>query len=425
MKTSANGRDAKLLVNCTVLDGTGGRPLRNAFVRIDGEWITAVGPMSQVASGDADADVTDLGGMTVLPGLMDMHVHLGQTVAGVHGSEILAKLEPEPRMTIRALRDVCSALQAGVTFVRVVGQAHFIDVAIKQAIDVGLFAGPRVMPSGNAIIATGGHGHNLPGCYEADGPIGLRKAVRLQLRGGADSIKLIITGGIGTPGEEVDTPQFTGDEIAAAVQVAHWAGRRVAVHAGNPNSISTAVRAGVDSVEHGYRIDEPTAALMAERGTFLVPTLIVTQDPGYTRDPNRPQWWRDKIVRAAAEHLDSFDRARRSGVKIVLGSDAPGIAKYAVRELETLVDAGMSPLEAIRAATSTAAELAQRDDLGSVAPNKRADLLIVDGDPSHNISHVRNVQLVTKDGRVVVDHRNPVPVQPSAARETELTGARP
>jgi imidazolonepropionase-like amidohydrolase len=390
-----------------VIDGTGGRPVPNAFIAIEDDRIAQVGLMPELPADLSHRNPLDLGGMAVLPGIMDMHVHLGQVVAGVHGTEALAKLEPEHSMTLRAVKDAMSALDAGVTYVRVVGQAHFIDVAIKRAFEDGLYDGPRILPSGYAIIATGGHGHNLPGCYEVDAPNGIRKAVRFQLRNGAEAIKLIITGGIGTPHEEVNTPQLSEEEITAAVQIAHWAGRRVAVHAGNSQSIATAARAGVDSVEHGYQIDEATADLMAERGTYLVPTLIVTQDPTYTKDPARPEWWRKKIERAAAEHVRSFERARRAGVKIVLGSDAPGIARHAILELETLVAVGMTPLAAIQAATSTAAELAKDDSLGAVAPGKFADLLVVAGDPSQTISDVRNVRLVLQGGRIVVDRRRP------------------
>ena len=390
-----------------MIDGTGGRPVPNAFIAIEDDRIAQVGLMPELPADLSYRNPLDLGGMAVLPGIMDMHVHLGQIVAGVHGTEALAKLEPEHSMTLRAVKDAMSALDAGVTYVRVVGQAHFIDVAIKRAFEDGLYDGPRILPSGYAIIATGGHGHNLPGCYEVDGPNGIRKAVRFQLRNGAEAIKLIITGGIGTPHEEVNTPQLSEEEITAAVQIAHWAGRRVAVHAGNSQSIATAARAGVDSVEHGYQIDEATADLMAGRGTYLVPTLIVTQDPTYTKDPARPEWWRKKIERAAAEHVRSFERARRAGVKIVLGSDAPGIARHAILELETLVAVGMTPLQAIQAATSTAAELAKDNSLGAVAPGKLADLLVVAGDPSQTISDVRNVRLVLQGGRIVVDRRRP------------------
>lgn len=412
-----------LLTNCTVIDGTGGQPVPNAFVAIDGERIAHVGQMSELPADLSNRNPLDLSGMAVLPGLMDMHVHLGQVVAGVHGTEALAKLEPEHSMTLRALKDAMTALNAGVTYVRVVGQAYFIDVAIKRAFEEGLYDGPRILPSGYAIIATGGHGHNLPGCYEVDGPDGIRKAVRFQLRNGVEAIKLIITGGIGTPGEEVNTPQLSGEEIAAATQIAHWAGRRVAVHAGNAQSIATAARAGVDSVEHGYQIDEATADLMAERGTYYVPTLIVTQDPAYTKDPARPEWWRNKIERAAAEHLRSFERARRAGVKIVLGSDAPGIARHAILELESLVTSGMTPLEAVQAATSTAAELARDDSLGAVASGKLADLLVVEGDPSRTISDVRNVRLVFQGGRTVVDRRRPPLDTSRTITLTELAGA--
>lgn len=413
-----------VFTNCSIIDGLGNPPLRNAFVRLQGERIAAVGSMSDLGLESGADHRIDLRGKTVLPGLMDMHVHLGQVVAEAHGAELIAKLEPAHSATLRALRDACSAVGAGITFVRAVGQAHFIDVAIRDAIDAGLYTGPRILPSGHAIIATGGHGHNLPGCFEADGSDQVRKAVRLQLRHGAQAIKLIITGGIGTPGEEVDTPQLSAEEIAAGVEIAHWAGKRVAVHAGNPTSIAAAVRAGVDSVEHGYRIDDATAHLMAERGTYLVPTLIVTQDPEYTQDENRPVWWRGKIKRAAEEHLASFQRAMNAGVKIVLGSDAPGIARYAIRELETLVEAGMSPVDAIRAATSTAAELADRPDLGAVQPGRLADLVIVNGDPSERISEIRKISLVLKGGEVLIDNRNQMPSVCGPVRISQLRSTR-
>jgi imidazolonepropionase-like amidohydrolase len=398
------------LQNCRLVDGTGAPAIERATVVIaDGRiaWCgpadRAPGPPPPGASGPGADRTVDLGGLTVLPGLFNVHVHLGLRLP--FPERRVDPFTPGYRVLLN-YRRALEAILTGTTSLRIVGEPYFTDIDVREAIRRDLLPGPRLVCAGHALIATGGHGHNSVGCVEADGPDGFRRAAREQLRAGADLLKICLTGGIGTPGEAPADKQMTDDEVRAVVDVAHSAAKRVAAHVGGDRALQAAVRLGVDSIEHGYSFTDDTATLMADAGTFLVPTLCVTQELGYLRRHGVQEWMLAKARLIAEEHLASIRRAVARGVTICCGTDLlpsdPVDGTVAtIREVELLVEAGLSPLAALRAATLDAARLCHMaGTTGSLEPGKAADLIAVEGRPDHTIRDLRQVRLVLKDGVV-------------------------
>jgi len=292
------------------------------------------------------------------------------------------------------------ALEQGVTAIRDVGGTEHVDLALKRMVDQGIVAGPSMRAAGKYIIMTGGHGWQRG--IEADGPHEVRKAARLQLKAGADVIKIMATGGIMTPGTQPGSPQLTREEMAAAVEEAHKAGRTVAAHAEGREGIYNAILAGVDSIEHGYELDDEIIELMLERGTYLCPTLTCDiriaergTELGIAADSvDKMKHWIDHL-------LDSFQRAHKAGVRVAAGNDA--FAEWVAvgdmaSEIAAMVQYGMKPHDALIAATANAAELLQLPDEGVIGPGKRANLVVLDGDPLADIKAVGNVVAVMKDG---------------------------
>jgi imidazolonepropionase-like amidohydrolase len=303
-------------------------------------------------------------------------------------------------------RRALEAIYSGTTSIRCVGEAHFADIEVRNTIRKGILPGPRIQSAGHALIATGGHGHNSMGCLEADGVEGFRRAAREQLRAGADLIKICLTGGIGTPGEQPADKQMADDEVAAVVETAHTAHKLVASHTGGVGPVKDCVRLGVDCIEHGYSFDEEAAHMMAEAGTYLVPTLCVTQELDYMRRHGVQEWMLAKAKAAAAEHMASIRRAVAAGVTLCTGTDLlpsdPVDGTVAtIREVELLVEAGLSPLQALAAATHNAARLCGvLGETGTLVPGKQADLLVVDGKPDQQIRDLRNIRMVMKGGAI-------------------------
>jgi imidazolonepropionase-like amidohydrolase len=393
------------LTHCRLIDGTGAPAVEQAGLAFAGDRIEWCGPADDPARphpGPQDR-VVDLGGCTVLPGLFNVHVHLGLRLPFPERRS--DPFTPGYRVALN-YRRALEALLCGVTSLRVVGEPAFTDIDVREAIARGVLPGPRLVCAGHALIATGGHGHNSVGTLEADGPDAFRRLAREQLRAGADLIKICLTGGIGTPREMPADKQMTDDEVRAVVDVAHGAGRRVASHTGGDRAVADAVRLGVDSIEHGYAFSDETAAMMAEAGTFLVPTLCVTQIPAYLRRHGVQEWMLAKAAAAAEAHRASVARAVARGVSLCCGTDLlpsdPVDGTVAtVRELELLVACGASPLQAIRAATLNAARLCGTDrDTGTLQAGKFADLVAVAGQPDRAIQHLREVRLVIKGGVV-------------------------
>lgn len=391
------------LTNGRLVDGAGAPAVEPATVVIADSSLAYCGPADQApqpANGDR---VIDLQGKTLLPGLFNVHVHLALRLPFPE-----RRIDPfdQGYRVMLVYRRALEAIYSGTTSIRTVGEAHFADIDVRNAINKGVLAGPRILSAGHAMIATGGHGHNSVGCIEADGVAGFRQAAREQLRRGADLLKICLTGGIGTPGEKPADKQMSDDEIAAVAEVAHAAHKRLASHTGGNKPVKDAVRLGVDCIEHGYQFDEEAAHMMAEAGTFLVPTLCVTQELDYMRRHGVQEWMLSKAKAAAAEHLASIRRAVAAGVTICTGTDLlpsdPVDGTVAtIREVELLVEAGLSPLEALRAATLNSAILCGVDNVtGTLAAGKQADLLVVDGRPDQQIRDLRNIKLVMRGGAI-------------------------
>ncbi len=393
------------LTNCRLVDGTGRPALEQAEVVIADGRIAWCGPAAVAGrpAREAGDTVVDLGGLTVLPGLFNVHVHLGLKLPFPE-----RRTDPFPQgyRVMLNYRRALEAILTGTTSLRVVGEPYFTDIDVREGINRGLLPGPRITCAGHALIATGGHGHNSVGCLEADGPDAFRRAAREQLRAGADLVKICLTGGIGTPRESAADKQMTDDEVRAIVEVAHSAGKRVASHTGGNKAIQDAVRLRVDCIEHGYSFEDDTAAMMAQAGTYLVPTLCVTQELDYMRRHGVQEWMLTKARAAADEHLASIRRAVARGVTLCCGTDLlpsdPVDGTVAtVREVELLTTAGLSPVQAIQAATVNSARLCGTDrETGSLEAGEAADLIAVAGRPDEQIRDLREVRLVMKDGAV-------------------------
>lgn len=390
-------------LNGRVVDGTAAPALDPATLIVDGNTIAYCGAPESAPQPAAGDRVVDLAGKTLVPGLFNVHVHLA-----------LRLPFPERRydqfnVGYRALlmyRRAIEAITTGTTTLRCVGEAHFTDMDVRNAINKGVLAGPRILCAGAALIATGGHGHNSMSCVEADGVAGFLAAARAQLRAGADLIKICLTGGIGTPGEKPADKQMRDEEVAAVVEVAHAAHKIVASHTGGDQPVKDAVRLGVDCIEHGYQFGEEAAAMMAEAGTYLVPTLCVTQELDYMRRHGVQEWMLSKAKAAADEHIASIRRAVAAGVTIgngtdLLPSDPVDGTVATIREVEILTETGLTPLEAIRAATYNSAKICGVEQItGTLAAGKEADLLVIDGKPDLTIRDLRAIKLVMRGGQV-------------------------
>jgi imidazolonepropionase-like amidohydrolase len=333
--------------------------------------------------------------MTVLPGLIDCHVHL---CLGGEPDVVRTIREESAGLTLlKASRFARRTLEAGFTTVRDLGFRDHGVFALKQAIEAHLLPGPRILASGLAICMTGGHARFIG--READGPSEVIAAVREQLAAGADVIKFIASGGVLTPGTSPDCAQFTPDELAAGMAEARRAGRRVAAHAHGAEGMKQAVKAGAHSIEHATLMDDEAMALMRQQGVYMVPTLsalATTAECGL--QCGIPDTAVVKARSMRARHEASFKKAYRSGIPIALGTDAGTPFNYHgenAQELERMVALGMSPMEAILAATSAAATLLGLvQSIGTVEPGKVADLVVVEGNPLKRISTLQDSERI-------------------------------
>jgi imidazolonepropionase-like amidohydrolase len=391
-----------------LIDGSGAAPLSDAVVLIEGERIAAVGTGLAIPAG---ARVIDLGGATVLPGLIDCHTH----VTGGDPSDYYESLFRKSHVDAAVEAHVYAqrTLQAGFTTVREVGAPELVDVALRRAIDVGLVAGPRMQIATLPIGATGGHA-DLTGFspylrFEemspiADGVDGVRKAVRERVKWGADLIKVHATAGVLSEEESVAAPQYSQAELDALVEEAAMWGKRVAAHAHGAEGIKRAVRAGVASIEHGSLLDDEGIRLMKQRGTVLVADIY---NDDYILSEFARLGYPDKLIekerQVGRRQRESFQRAVRAGVKVAFGSDA-GVYPHGdnAKQFAHMVRWGLTPLQAITAATSSAAELlGWSDRVGRVVPGLYADLIAVAGDPLADVAELERVTFVMKGGAVV------------------------
>ena len=394
----------------TLIDGTSAQPRKNQMIVIRGNRIESVG--ADVAT-PAGARVIDLSNMTVLPGMIDAHTHIflqGEDPAQ-GGYDIQLLKYPLAYRAARAAVSARRALEQGFTTIRDVETegAGYGDVGIKMAINEGRIPGPRMFVVTRAISTTGGY--NLEGyapeievpkgAQLVDGPVEARKAAREQLDHGADWIKVYMThrSWVDKQGNLVSQPTLTVDELKAIVDEAHGWKRKVACHAYGGEGMQRALDGGCDSIEHGLDLTDANVAQMVRQGTWLVPTLSVYYD--HNDAPDTPAGKRDR--KRVAVHGPSFQRAMKAGVKIAFGTDAGGFSwdEPIAQEFGRMVEFGMSPMDAIRAATSRAADLLDMTgDLGVIAPGAYADVIAVNGDPLRDVNVLKDVRFVMKDGSV-------------------------
>lgn len=401
-----------------LIDGLADKPIANAVVLIEGDRIVATGSGLAIPAG---AEVIDLGNATLLPGFIDCHTHITGNPGDYYESLVRnSAIDDAVRTHVYAER----TLLAGFTTIRNLGAGDFVDVALKRAIDDGMARGPRIVPAAHAIGATGGHGDFTGGSPYlridgfsgvADGVEAVRLKVREQVKYGAEVIKMVATAGVLSEEDSVGAPQYTQEEMNALVDEAHRWDRKVAAHAHGAEGIKMAVRAGVDSIEHGSLLDDEGIRLMKARGTYLVSDIY---DDDYILAEyarlNYPQKILDKERIVGRVQRENFRKAVQAGVKIAYGTDA-GVYPHGDngKQFAKHVEWGQTPMQAIKAATSSAADLLGRSkDVGSVSAGHYADLVAVSGNPLANIAILEAPAFVMKGGVVYKQDGKPVAIAP-------------
>ena len=389
-----------------LIDGRNDRVIAPAVILIENETIVQAGPNVAVPP---DALVIDLGGATILPGLIDVHDHLTFVPEnlGYRGLGISV-----PRQALYGAANAARTLRAGFTSVRNVGATDFTDVALRDAIDAGEIPGPRLLVSGPPLGITGGHCDNnlLPAEFHfreggvADGPWAARAKVREAIKYGADLIKICASGGVLSKGDQPGAAQYTPEEMKELIIEAHRLGRKVAAHAHGTQSIKEAILAGVDSIEHASLIDDEGIRLARERGTFLV--MDIYNDDFILQMGEKVGMLPESIEKEkkiGRLQRENFRRAVTAGVRMAFGTDG-GVYPHGdnARQFAYMVEYGMTPMQAIRAATVNAAELmGWKDRVGSIEPGKLADLVAVSGDPLADVRQLEKIGFVMKGGVVV------------------------
>ena len=407
-----------------LFDGKSKTLLSNGVVIIDGNTITAVGSNLAVPN---DAQVIDLGDATLSPGFMDAHTHLTLDFSGNYNERRLRDLDENvSQIAFDSIPNARATVEAGFTSVRDVGSritnSHdFLDVSLRNAINKGLVVGPRMLVATHGIGATGGHFDPMSGFRDmvfgrepdwtdgiADGSDEIRKAVRYEVKNGADVIKAAVSGGVLSLADEVDTPQFTPPEMAALVDESHRLRKKVAVHCHGDQAAHEAIIAGVDSIEHGSFLKPDTLTLMKQKGTYLTPTLLASEYIMSKLD-QYPAVLQAKAKAATAARSEMFRNALKIGVKISFGTDA---AVYPhgqnAKEFALMTGLGMKPIDALVSATSVDAELlGVAAKLGTLEKGKLADVIAIPGDPTADITATERVSFVMKDGKIVKNEVKP------------------
>jgi imidazolonepropionase-like amidohydrolase len=388
-----------------LLDVHTGKTLDAQTIVVTGDRITAIAATSATPTQPGDK-VIDLGGMTVLPGLIDVHTHL---TMNPNFDPYYELTQTNAKEAINGVVNARTTLMAGFTTVRNVGASGFVDVDLRDAVNAGQVVGPHMQVSGPLIGITGGHcddnllpiEYNRVGDGVADGIAAVQHKVRENIKYGADLIKICATGGVLSKGDDPQASQFTLEEMQAMVADAHRLGRKVAAHAHGAQGILWASEAGVDSIEHGSYINDAAIAVMKKNGTYLVPTLYL--EDWMIEFGHLPPFYHQKMLDTIAVAKKNIKHAYESGVKIALGTDA---AVYPhglnAHEVEVYVrDLGMTPIEAIQTATVNAADLmGWTDRAGSLDAGKWADVIAVDGDPLKDVKLLQDVKFVMKAGVV-------------------------
>jgi len=345
---------------------------------------------------------------------MNMHVHFGLKLPGRDRAELAE--ESTAALTLRMMVNARQSLYAGVTTVRMTGSEGNTGVAVRDAIARGDYEGPRVYTAGG-VTMTGGHG-SRPGQTYNDGPYEMMKTARMKIREGQDWIKIAISGGVATDGDGgISEALMTPEEMRAVIDASHRFGIKVAAHSGSTPATNAAVDAGLDSVEHGYDLDRALLKKMAKQGTWYVPTIMVTHPGGreYFERIGSPPWYLERRESVGKQHWLTLKTAIEENVKIALGTDQMPFepndgTTSTVREAEAYVEAGMTPLQALRSATiAPATMLGAQAKIGSLEPGKYADILAVNADPARNISALRKIVMIMKGGTV---YRNDLAIAP-------------
>ncbi len=413
LTSPAFAQQTTVLRAARMIDGTGAPTVSNAAIVVTDDRIVAVGPAGAV-SAPAGARVLDLGDVTLLPGFIDAHTHIIGRTLGDPLSNLAVVKDYASYGAILGVANARNTLMAGFTTIRVVGTRNFDDMALRQAITDGRVPGPRMQNAGNLIGITGGHCDEngfRPGLIRygpedgvADGPEQVRAAVRYQVKSGADVIKMCATGGVLSEGDAVGATQYTFEEMKALVDEATKLGRKVAAHAHGTEGIKLAVRAGVSSIEHGSFLDEEGARMMAEHGTFLVPTIIAGEAvERFAKTGVLTGLRAEKALAAGAAVRKATRIAVANHVQIALGTDA-GVIPHGTnaREFGLMVEwGGLTPMASLTAGTMNGAKLLGWDArVGSLAPGKLADIVAVPGDPLSDIHVTEHVSFVMKGGVV-------------------------
>jgi imidazolonepropionase-like amidohydrolase len=390
-----------------VLNVRTGELRANQAIVIEGDKIVRIAAASEVKTAAGDT-VIDLPEATLLPGLIDMHTHLTFDLAslGYQGLSISTARE-----ALHGARNAKRTLEAGFTTVRNVGAKDYADIALRDAINDGDVIGPRMVASGPALGITGGHcdenllppAFHLQGDGVADGVEAVQHKVREVIKYGADVIKICATGGVVSKGDDPNASQFTLEEMKAIVAEAHRLGRKVAAHAHGAEGVRWASEAGVDSIEHGHYMDDAAIATIKKNGTYLVPTLFLTEYmQEHLKDSGMPEYSKQKMREVAAAAPVNVKKAFDAGVKVAFGTDA-AVYPHGLNagEFHVYVKLGMTPLAAIQTATINAADLlGPKFQVGMLEPGKFADMIAVDGDPTKDVTILEHVKFVMKAGTV-------------------------
>jgi imidazolonepropionase-like amidohydrolase len=387
------------------LDVKNGEIIKNVAVLIDGNKIVQVGKQGKVKT-EQGASIINLKGKTLMPGLMDMHVHLN---SDAEDNFLAAKGNSVPRQTVKAVKNAKKTLLAGFTTVRNLGASGYSVIGVRDGINAGEVPGPRIWAAGHSISITGGHcddnfsppeAKSISGGV-ANGPWAVRAKVRENIKYGANTIKVCATGGVFSKGTKVGIQQLTEEEMKAAVDEAHLRGLITAAHAHGTGGIKAAIRAGIDSIEHCSFLDDEAIKLALKHGTYMSCDIYNTEytlEFGAANGVPEENINKEKMVSKAQR--ESFRRATKAGVKMVFGSDA-AIYPHGDngRQFSRMVTYGMTPMQAIQAATINSATLLQQQgSLGQIKSGYLADIVAVDGNPINNISLMENVTFVMKDG---------------------------
>jgi imidazolonepropionase-like amidohydrolase len=419
-----------------LFDGRSKALVQNGVVIVQGNKIVDTGSNLPAP---ADAQVIDLGDATLSPGFMDGHTHLTLDFSGNYNDRRLKEVDLNvSEQAIKATTYARATVEAGFTTVRdlgsrFVGSKEFVDVALRNSINKGVVVGPRMLVATFGIGATGGHFDPTSGFRDmlfgrepdysegiADGPDAIRKAVRFEVKNGADVIKAAVSGGVLSLADEVDTPQLTPAEMAALVDESHRLRKKVAVHCHGDQAAKEAIEAGVDSIEHGSFLKPETLTLMKNKGTYLTPTLMATEWILGKID-NYPPALQAKAKAAGAARSDMFRNAVKMGVKISFGTDAAVFPHgQNAKEFKLMVDLGMPAIDALKTATGNAADLfgiAQK--VGTLEKGKLADVIAMSGDPTSDITATERVSFVMKEGKII--RNGPPSASPVAEAGETLT----